>query len=72
MTCPHCQNKLISVIKYFSEHQVIELNEQGEIAETGPRHCDGLEDIACGDCLKSLTDSEVREIQLLFDLVSQC
>ena len=63
MTCTHCQNKLRSVIKYFSEHLVIELNKHGEIAETGPRQNDGVEDIACGHCLKSFTDSDVGEIR---------
>ena len=70
--CPHCQNKLRSVIEYFSEHQAIELNEHGEIAETGPIHNDGLEDIACGFCLKSLTDSDVGEIRLLLDRLPVC
>lgn len=72
MTCPHCQNQLQSVIKYFAEHQTIELDQQGEIAAIGPRHHDGLDDIACGHCLKSLTDSNVREIRLLLELLSEC
>ena len=72
MTCPHCQKKLRSVIKYFAEHQAIELNDHGEITETGPKHNDGTEDIACGHCLQSLTDSDVGEIRLLLGRLFEC
>ncbi len=71
MTCPGCQNRLTSVIKYFSEHQAIALDEQGEVTDRSSRHHDGVEDIACGHCLKSLTDSEVVEIRLLLDRLSE-
>ncbi len=58
MTCPHCQQVLSSVIKYFSEHQALQLDERGKIIEAGPVHRDGVEDVACGHCLKTLTDEK--------------
>ncbi len=71
MKCPHCQKQLMSVIKFFSEHQAIELDERGEVIETGPVHHDGIEDIACGACLKSLNQSPVLEINGLVERVCQ-
>ena len=70
MKCPFCQNTLRSVIRYFSQHQAIDLDNRGEIKEMGPKHDDGIENISCGHCQQSLTDSPVPEIQGLVQRLS--
>ncbi len=71
MTCPNCKKKLTSVIRYFSEQQSIELDDNGEVVETGPVHNDGIEDVACGNCLQSLEGSEIAVIQDLVVRLTQ-
>jgi hypothetical protein len=62
---------LRSVIRYFSQHQAIDLDNVGEIKEMGPKHDDGIEHIVCGHCQRSLTDNPVPEIQRLVERVSE-
>ena len=70
MECPHCDQVLKSVVMYFSGHQSIELNEQGEVGEFGPRHDDWVEDVACGSCLESLDKRTQDNIKGLWQSTS--